>query len=217
MLHQLFNFSHTKPFILACSGGVDSMAIADFYHRGNKNFRLAYFDHGTSQSKEMLDCVKQWSGKNNKQLFVGSINVDKPKEMSPEEFWRQERYAWLLSLGYDIVTCHHLNDCVEQYIFSSLHGNSKIILSKNVLSFRGNAAIVYRPFLTTCKQQLINWCVKNHIKWVEDKSNQDINYPRNFIRHQLLEQCLKVNPGLFKTVKKKIIDNQKIIMLSNNL
>lgn len=205
MIHQLYNFPRFKPIVLACSGGVDSMFAADFYHRGGKKIELAYFNHGTSQANDMQKTVCDWADNHNVKLFIGNIERDKRKNESPEEYFRNERYRFLLSLGHDIVTCHHLNDAVEGYLFSAMHGNPKVMASCHVMSYYGNSAIVYRPFLTNTKQQLIDWCIGHNVKWCEDLSNTDIKYMRNLIRHQIMPNALKINPGLLKTIKKKIL------------
>lgn len=209
MITQLYNFPRVKPFVLACSGGVDSMFAADFFLRGNKNFKLAYFNHGTSQANDMQKTVLKWAYDNDVKVFLGEIKREKTKQESLEEFFRNERYRWLCTLGYDIITCHHLNDAVEGYLFSALHGNPKIIKSYNVVNYGGNAAVVYRPFLINTKQQLTDWCLRHKVEWCEDVSNADINYPRNRIRHRIINEALKINPGLFKVIKKKILKESK--------
>ena len=131
MLRLTINPPNHQPFILACSGGVDSMAAADFFLRGKKNFRLAYFHHNTMQADDMLAFVRNFANQNNLALEVGRLAASKPKGLSPEEFWRNERYAWLNSFNLPIVTCHHLNDVAETWLFSSLHGTPKILKPKN--------------------------------------------------------------------------------------
>jgi tRNA(Ile)-lysidine synthase len=66
---------------------------------------------------------------------------------------------------------------------------------------RGN---VIRPFLTTRKQDLVEWCVKHSVPWIEDTSNLDTRYTRNYIRHKMMPHVLKVNPGIYKMVKKRL-------------
>lgn len=195
--------SHQSPFLLACSGGVDSMAIADFYKRGNKNFTVAYFNHKTPHADMMSNHVQLWAEQNNVKFVTGTILCDKPKEESKEEFWRNQRYAWLKSFGLPIVTCHHLDDAIETWIFSSLHGNPKVIAPVN-----GN---VFRPFLLNTKEELKQWCQQHAVKWVEDLSNQDVHFPRNRIRHNIIPEAMKINPGLNKVIKKKIL-KEKIVV-----
>lgn len=178
------------------------MAVADFYKRGGKNFDLAYFHHGTPQANEMWYHVAKWANDNNVIVNRGDIQVpNKPKGMSPEEHWRIERYAWLLSIaeGKPIITCHHLDDACETWIFSALNGNPKVIApvvkGPNIL----------RPFLTTTKQDMIDWCLNHKVSWFEDKSNKDVSTPRNRIRHNIMPEAFIINPGLRKVVKKKIV------------
>lgn len=197
MLRQLFNIERTKHFLLACSGGVDSMAIADFYKKGNKNFTIAYFNHGTAQASKMHDFTKAWAVKNSISFVTGEFSRDKKKEESWEEFWRNERYDWLKSFKRPIVTCHHLDDVVETWIFSSLHGNPKVIAPINDQ--------VLRPFMLNTKAQLKDWCVNNKVEWLEDLSNQDTHYPRNRIRHNIVPEAMLINPGLHKVMRKKIL------------
>lgn len=200
MLKQLFNMPYDQHFYIACSGGVDSMAVADFYMRGNKNFSLAYFHHNTLQADKMQEFVIAWGKKNNREVIVNRLTEDKQKNNSPEEFWRKARYNWFNSLNGDVITCHHLNDVAETWIFSSLNGNPKLIKS-SVNNIR-------RPFLISSKQEMIDWCIKNKVEWLEDISNQDTHYPRNRIRHNILPEALKVNPGLLKVLKKKVLNEK---------
>ena len=125
-----------------------------------------------------------------------NLNESKPKELSQEEFRRNKRYDFLS--GFDtVITAHHLDDCVETYIWSSLHGKAKLPHRY----VRGN---VLRPFLTTPKTEFISWCERHNVTWSEDISNKDTNYTRNYIRHELMPHALKVNPGLRTTIKKII-------------
>ena len=67
-----------------------------------------------------------------------------------------------------------------------------------------------RPFLLNKKEVFYNWCERKGIPFVEDKSNGDDKYMRNYIRNNLVEKALVVNPGLhkvlFKKVKKKYME-----------
>lgn len=179
------------------------MAIADFYKRGGKNFSIAYFHHGTPQADAMRAFTSSWATNNGVSYVTGTITRERLKDESKEEFWRNERYSWLKSFNLPIVTCHHLGDAVEGYIFSALNGNPKVISSVN-----GN---VVRPFLLNSKEELISWCIRHKVEWLEDESNKDVNFPRNRIRHNIVPEALLVNPGLAKVVKKKIMEQAKCL------
>lgn len=187
-----------QKITVACSGGVDSMAIVDFLKRKHL-VTVAYFNHGTEHGEKALKFVAKYCTDNNLPMMYGQCISEKSKEESQEEYWRRERYEFLRHIG-PVITCHHLDDCVETYIWSSLHGTAKVIPLT-----RGN---VLRPFLTTRKQEFVSWCLRHEVEWIEDESNQDTKYMRNYVRHVLMPQALHVNPGLH-TLVKKIIENKK--------
>lgn len=201
MLHLSLKLNSKQPFIIACSGGVDSMAAVDFLHRGGKNFKVAYFNHRTLCSDHFLSRIEWWCKRNNRELLIGHLNSERPKGTSLEEHWRNERYAFLRSFKTPIITCHHLNDAMETWIFGSIHGKPKLIPIVN--------EDVIRPFLLNPKGAMIDWCKQHGLSWYEDPSNADTHFPRNRIRHNILPEYLKVNPGFVKVIKKKVLAQMK--------
>ena len=152
---------------VAFSGGVDSVAVVDFLLNGRKEVDLAFFHHGTETSKSL------------------------------EEFWRNERHRFFATFDSPVITAHHLDDAIETWIFTSLHGESRLIPHSS-----GN---VVHPFLITPKAEFISWCKRKKLSWIEDESNCDVRFMRNLIRHKIVPEALKVNPGLHKVIKKKYI------------
>ena len=129
---------------IACSGGIDSMVFAHFLKQGKRRIKLAYFNHDTNHSQKAQEFVENYANENKLELIIGRVNGVKGKR-SLEEFWRDERYDFLNNLGSRfIITCHHLDDCVETWIMSSLHGHGRLIPYK-----RGEN--IFRPFLMTNK------------------------------------------------------------------
>lgn len=185
-----------KQIIVAFSGGVDSVAITDFLSKKHQ-VTCAFFHHGTENSTRAQKFVENFCSERGLDLILGKISLERPPKTSIEEFWRDERYKFLESLETQVITGHNLDDCVETYLHSALHGSPKVIPLR-----RNNIA---RPFITTSKSQFIDWCKRKNISWCEDLSNQDTKYMRNYIRHELMPHALKVNPGLSKTVKKIIL------------
>jgi tRNA(Ile)-lysidine synthase len=168
------------------------MAVVDFLSRKH-DITIAHFNHGTQHGERAFRFVANYCSTNNISMLVGFCRTEKLKKESQEEYWRRERYDFLKDLG-PVVTCHHLDDCVETYIWSSLHGTPKVIpLTRNN---------VIRPFLTTRKQDLIYWCESHNVPWIEDESNKNSRYTRNYIRNELMPHALHVNPGLHTLVRK---------------
>jgi len=183
---------------IAVSGGPDSMAALDFLSRGQRKILVLHFNHGTSHAKDAERCVYEYCVSKDIPCVVGNISRDKYKSESQEEYWRNERYSFFSNYyDFKIITCHHLDDAVETWIFTSLHGNSMLIPYK-----RDN---FIRPFLSTRKDDFVEWCHNKDVPFVIDPSNSDETYMRNFIRYTLLPNALTVNPGLHKVVKKKVL------------
>jgi len=184
---------------VACSGGIDSMVVVHFLLQGKKKVNLAYFNHDTQHSHKAQQFVENYASDNKLNLVIGRVNGRKGKR-SLEEFWIDERYDFLhrISSNYTI-TCHHLDDCVETWLMSSFHGQSKLIPYH-----RGSN--IYRPFLMTSKQSIVKYAENKKVEWIEDPSNQKTNFMRNHVRHNVIPQVLKVNPGLRTTIRKKLIE-----------
>lgn len=198
-----------KTVYIACSGGPDSMAIVDWYLRHTKKYVcVLFFNHGTHASNmgfKLLDkylrCHKDWSDAPAiTRIFLEKETIystDKPRDKSWEEYWRDERLKWLNSFNTHVLTGHNLDDAVETWVWSSLHGQSKLIPYRN-----GN---ILRPLLLTKKSTLKEWCDSHNVPYFIDPGNEDRRYMRSIVRHDILPHALKVNPGLYKVVKKKLL------------
>jgi len=185
-----------RTVTLACSGGPDSMAILDFLRTGKKDVNVAYFNHGTDHSSEAGKFLLRYCHLNKIPLSVGAINGDKPADQSLEEWWRNCRYDFFNSFSDPIITCHHLNDVAEWWIFSSLNGQSRLIPYRN--------KNVIRPFLSTTKETLVEWCERKSVPYVTDPGNSNFKFARSRIRNKIMPEALEINPGLLKVLKKKV-------------
>jgi len=196
---RILNNIPDKVYI-ALSGGVDSMVCLDFLLKGGRSVVALHFNHMTNKSAKYEEFVKKYCNKNNVELIVGSLDEENVKGRSMEDFWREKRYSFfdsVLSYNDSLITCHHLDDAVETWIFSSLKGTPKIIPYR-----RGN---VIRPLLLNKKSSLYNWAEEKEVPYIEDKTNLDNKFDRNYIRNIMMPHALHINPGLYKNIKKKII------------
>tara|TARA_B100000035_G_scaffold300843_1_gene296885 strand:+ start:2364 stop:2966 length:603 start_codon:yes stop_codon:yes gene_type:complete len=188
-----------RKVVIACSGGIDSMAFTHFLLQGKKNVELAYFNHDTSFARKSEQFVQDYANQNNLNLYIGRVKGRKGKR-SLEEFWRDERYNFLQSLNSDfIITCHHLDDCVETWLMSAFHGQCKLI------PYQRNENI-FRPFLMTSKHSIKQYVKSKNIQWVEDPSNQLTNFARNRVRHKIMPEVLHINKGIRNTIRKKLLE-----------
>lgn len=185
-----------RKLYLACSGGVDSMAALDFLRR-NHQIEILHVHHATSHGEKAYHFLENYSFERSIPMQVYKIKGTPPPGPSKEEWWRDKRYGFFSEFtDAPVVTCHHLDDCVETWVWSSMHGTGKWIPYR-----RGN---VIRPFRLTRKRDFEMWCGFHNVPWTEDDSNEDIHYTRNYIRHQMMPHVLRVNPGIHKTIAKKV-------------
>jgi len=182
---------------VAVSGGPDSMAALDFLSR-KKDVLALHFNHKTQDSDMAEHLVSDYCASRNIPLAIGELQVERPLNMSREDFWRKQRYQFFdwASQDLSVITCHHLDDVMETWLFTSLHGDPRLIPSQ-----RGR---YLRPFLGTRKAVFEEWCDRKDVPYVIDPSNRDISYMRNYIRHELMPKALRINPGFAKVLRKKI-------------
>ena len=182
---------------VAVSGGVDSMAVLDFLAR-NHDVTAYCFDHGTDFGAKALDFVAGYCEENRIPLQRGHITNTCSPGVSREEHWRNERYAWLKTFDQTIVLGHHLDDCVETYVFNMCNGTAYHMPYRH--------ANCIRPFRLTRKPELVKWVNKNNVPYLDDPSNENEEFTRNHVRHKVVPTILKVNPGLHKVVKKQLME-----------
>lgn len=188
-----------RDICVAVSGGVDSMVALEFL-RKNHSVTVLHFNHGTAHGVYAEQFVGDHCLQNDIVCVQGKIeNPTAPSGMSKEEYWREQRYRFFKDRAGDlpVVTAHHLDDCVETWVWSSMHGYGRIVPYTNEQ--------VIRPFRLNRKRDVEMWAGIHNTPFIQDDSNGDLRYTRNYIRHQMMPHVLKVNPGIYKTIKKKVL------------
>jgi len=190
-----------RQVAVAVSGGIDSMASLDFLRRAH-DVVVLHYNHGTPYAPKAEALVREYCEKHSLDLIVGTCQKEMPAGVSHEAWWRDQRYEffkWATELP--IITAHHLDDQVENYLFTALNGKTYLIPHKRDQFIR--------PFLTTEKLDFSLWCSRKRVPTITDPSNDDTKYRRNYIRHILMPHALNINPGLKKVVKKLVLESTK--------
>ena len=184
-----------RELVVAVSGGPDSMAILDFLSN-NHDVTAAYFDHGTPFGKECKHFVKDFCKDQDIPFVLGINFCDRHPNKSMEEHWRDERYKFFGSFREPVITGHNLDDVIEWFLYSSTHGEGKIIPYQN--------KNVFRPFISTSKRSLEDWCERKDVPFMVDPGNTDRKFMRSIVRHDILPNARRLNPGIEKTFKKLV-------------
>ena len=197
------NKLENKEIGVAISGGVDSVALVKYLMKKKFNVTLFFFDHKNDYSQTEFEWVLKFTCENSLKLIVGNNTEPAEIGVSKEDYWRRCRYKFLNSQEMTIATAHTLDDVVEWYLFTCCHGEGHVMPYQT-----GN---IIRPFLLTRKDKIIKYCLDRDIRWLEDKSNEDFEFAaRNRIRHKIIPEILKINPGIHKVLKKKLMTKWRI-------
>lgn len=175
------------------------MTIAHFLLSGFKKFTAFYFNHGTVHGEFAEKFVTQWCLEHDVPLVTERINKEYNDRIynGPQDFYRWNRYAFLNKhQDHNIILAHHLDDVLETWLFSSFHGMPKLMRQKNMH--------MVRPFLLTSKEEIKAYAIRHDVEWIEDDSNEKLDYMRNRIRHNIVPEVEKVNPGIRKVLAKKL-------------
>ena len=207
-----------EKVILALSGGIDSMVLADLLLKSKVEFVAAHcnFHLRGEESDGDEKFVREFAEKNGIQCFVKQFETEQYAVkigISIEMAARELRYAWFeelrQQLGYDkIAVAHHADDQAETFFINLLRGAGLRGL-KGMLPQNG---VIIRPLLWASREQIRQYAVENQIVWREDHTNAESVYLRNKIRNQLLPVFDELQPearqGLYKSLEHLASENE---------
>ncbi len=172
-------------YVLAVSGGVDSMALLHRLHREpGVVLTVAHLDHGIRRdSADDRRLVQRTARRYGLPFVYQTVALGAG---ASEAAARAARYTFLhgvrrASGAQAIVTGHHQDDVLETAIINILRGSGRKGLT--ALSSRHD---IRRPLLKVPKQAVVAYAKAHHLEWHEDSTNQDQGYLRNYVRQQLL-------------------------------
>lgn len=210
------NLDNSKRYLLAVSGGVDSMVLLDLFIKSGVYFEVCNVDHGTLKDRKKIKlALGQLSSEFGFKLHLRQIKESSNGNL--ENFFREQRYSFLTEICKQedlvLVTAHHLNDVLETFLMRLSQGSS---LSGLINMFKDS--YVCRPLLEFQKNEILDYAKQNKLKFFEDPSNSSNKFLRNSVRNLLLPLVLKIFPnfmnGFLRSVKNLSSANT---YLQNNL
>jgi tRNA(Ile)-lysidine synthase len=196
------------PIVVGLSGGVDSMVLLHAMQEKGYSPIAAHFNHKlrdeSDQEAEVIQtyCLDEGlpfrSGSGDVRQFAAAGGY------SIEEAARILRYQFLFEVAVTemagaVAVAHHADDQVETIMMNLLRGaGTKGLSGMQVVSIPNpwhEEIPLVRPFLEVAKKDLVAYQVEHKLPVIEDLTNQDEIYFRNRIRHSLVPQLEKLNPG----------------------
>lgn len=188
-------FSAQTTFIVAVSGGVDSMSLLHLLtHIPDYTYIIVSIDHSIrADSHEDITLVKTAADKAGFSFYSEKAAVPslaKQKRQGIEETARDARYNILQKYKKQfhaaaIITAHHQDDQLETILFHLIRGSD---LHGLIGMEAFNQQDIFRPLLTIPKAELLAYAKQHKLTWREDSTNVDTAFSRNHIRHHLLKE-----------------------------
>lgn len=210
--------SEGDKVILALSGGIDSMVLADLLLKAKVEFVAAHcnFHLRGEESDGDEKFVRDYAERNDIRCFVKHFDTEQyaaEQGISIEMAARDLRYAWFeelrQQLGYDkIAVAHHADDQAETFFINLLRGAGL----NGLKGMKPQNGAIIRPLLWASREQIRQYAVESQITWHEDHTNAESVYLRNKIRNQLLPTFDELHPearqGLYKSLEHLASENE---------
>lgn len=193
-----------ETYWLGYSGGLDSHVLLHLLSYTQLNIQAVYINHGLSVN------ANAWASHCEqvcRELAISftTICVQAEAEIgqSPEAAAREARYqafSQLLQPGDYLLTAHHQDDQAETLLLQLLRGaGSKGLASMPLLKPFAQGHQL-RPLLEYSRAELLAYAKAHHLNWIEDESNSDTRFDRNFIRQQIMPALAQRWPAASRTI-----------------
>jgi tRNA(Ile)-lysidine synthase len=177
-------------YVIAFSGGLDSSVLAHTLADADRPVVAVHIDHGLQPESE------EWS--RHCEAFAASlgigyryrkVEVQLESGKGPEASARDARYAALhAELEQDdwLLSAHHQEDQAETLLLNLVRGTGPAGIAGIGALRRFGSGWLVRPLLYFERGELKDYAERHAIRWIEDPSNADKRFDRNFLRHEIL-------------------------------
>lgn len=189
-------------FLLAVSGGADSMVLLELFYALELDFQVAHVNYKLRGEASELDqqLVENYSAMRGIKFHLYSVSEkDRQPEGSIQLWARDLRYNFFETILSDenldfVVTAHHLNDNLETFLINLSRGSG----IKGLCGIPKAHQNVIRPMLSFSKQEIYDFAKMEKIEFREDASNKKDDYLRNQIRNQIVPLLMNINPNFLE-------------------
>ncbi len=209
-LNSITANAQSKKYILAVSGGIDSMAMLYLFKESKLDFAVANVNFNLRGEESDGDSlfIKQYCSENNIKFYGASFdtnNFAKENKISTQMAARDLRYKWFEELlnkhNYNkIAIAHHLDDQAETFFINIIRGTG--IAGMHGINL--NKDNIIRPLMFTDRKAITEFIKAKNIPYREDSSNASDKYQRNYIRHNILNEFINLREDFSKSLNQSI-------------
>ena len=201
--------------LLAVSGGIDSMVMADLFVNSSLHPRIILahcnFHLRGQESDGDAVFVEEWAVANEVRFEKADFDTNEYAAVhgiSIEMAARELRYGWFASVCREqgikaVSVAHNANDNAETLILNLLRGTGL----KGICGMRESSPLLgdedirlIRPLLGITRDEIHEYALLRAIEWREDSTNSDSAYKRNLIRNEIFPLFEKINPSFVETL-----------------
>ncbi|MES2560756.1 MAG: tRNA lysidine(34) synthetase TilS [Bacteroidota bacterium] len=196
----------SSSYLLAVSGGVDSMSMIHLFYKAGLSFGVAHCNFSLRQQESDLDHRLVQSYCNQLKIPFYDIvfdtqNTADNQHLSIQETARNLRYNWFQKIAQEhtfdfIATAHHQDDNAETVLFNLIRGTGL----KGLKGIPIQHHSIIRPLLFANKQALMQYANENGVPYREDASNLKNTYSRNKIRNTVMPILKDINSEAVKHI-----------------
>ena len=203
-------FSADSRFLVALSGGLDSQVLlhlmSELALEQPLQLQAIHIHHGLSPNADQWAQFCQNScDQLNIPLTIDYLHLDHHQQSNLEQVAREARYdafKQLMTANTILITAHHQDDQAETVLLQILRGSGL----QGLCGMRAVKPFAlgwhWRPLLDVSRQDLVKIAQQKHIDWIEDESNLNVKFRRNFLRQQIFPQLQTVWPSYTKMLAK---------------
>ena len=225
-MRRLIENQRSASFLLAVSGGMDSMCLLDLFSKTlpAADYAVAHcnFSLRGEESDGDQALVEARAAELGVRLFVNRFDTEayaREKGISIEMAARDLRYAWFGQLcsehGFDVLAvAHNANDNAETLMLNllrgtglnGLHGMAQVAdVAVSDKSLDGSEGpMLFRPLLEFTRKQIEGYVFAHKVPYRHDSSNFESDYKRNRIRNEVFPVFEKINPSYVRTLNREI-------------
>ncbi|MDZ4202698.1 MAG: tRNA lysidine(34) synthetase TilS [Gallionella sp.] len=196
--------------LVGLSGGVDSVVLLHLLYRLAPNFswRISalHIHHGISPNADAWAnfCAALCAGLGIP-LSIERVDIAPLREHGIEAAARKLRHAAFGRQSCDFIAlAHHADDQAETLLLQLLRGagvRGAAAMPLLATARPGGASLV-RPLLSCSRREILDYAAVHRLHWIEDESNEDERYPRNFLRHRVLPLLQERFPACRETLSR---------------
>ncbi|WP_286266485.1 tRNA lysidine(34) synthetase TilS [Thalassotalea atypica] len=202
----------TLPIAVAYSGGLDSQVLLDVVcklkteHSFPNTIYVCHVNHGLSEfAQDWSEFAKSQCQFKKVSFKPLKVTLDKSSKESLEAQAREARYKAICSISSApmlILTGHHKDDQAETFLLALKRGAGVKGLGAMSLISSLEQHVLARPLLSFTRAELQQYADNYQLRWVEDESNLDTVFDRNFIRQDIMPRLKERWPGIVDTINR---------------